>query len=397
MTNRSIDQVFDQYQKSRLCFAQSIADLALRQQNVEPLTKNGILELLRPLLSDPCSQIRQTSAVALGRLVDHDARLAEELINKSFMPLLLQCVYHGNAAAWGIGYIARHSLTLAQACVEAGAVPLLMLCLQEPELTLKQITTSAISDIAKHSVELAQSVVDSGVIPYLTKSLDNTDEKLKRQILTALSSCAKHSTELAEVVVEAEIFPSVLLLLGHPCPMVRRNAAILIRDIVKHSLELTQMVVNTGGIGALMETLNQNIDQDDGAKVPSITALGFISGHSDQLALSVIGCKAIVLLAQILDESKDEVVLTVTAWCLGQIGKHSPEHSQAVAAANIFPRLLDFYTGESVGEDLKYKCKNALKLCLQKCLLVSALEPLLFQAPANILKYTLGQYSKVIF
>ncbi|KAJ8978687.1 hypothetical protein NQ317_015656 [Molorchus minor] len=269
-----------------------------------------------------------------------------------------------------------------------------MLCLQEPELSLKQITTSAISDIAKHSLELAQNVTDSGVVPYLAKNLENTDEKLKRQVLTALSSCAKHSTELAEAVVEAEVFPSVLLLLGHPCPMVRRNAAILIRDIVKHSLELTQMVVNSGGIGALMETLNQDRDEDSCAKIPSITALGFIAGHSDQLAISVIGCKAIILLAQILDESKDEALLTVTAWCLGQIGKHSPEHSQAVAAANILPMLLNFYTSEDTGEDLKYKCKNALKLCLQKCLLVSALEPLLFEAPANILKYTLGQYSK---
>lgn len=90
------------------------------------------------------------------------------------------------AAAWGIGYIARHSKELAQTCVDAGAVPLLLLCLQEPELSLKQIATSAIADIAKHSVDLANSVVDAGVVPYLVKNLNNTDEKLKKQILCAL-------------------------------------------------------------------------------------------------------------------------------------------------------------------------------------------------------------------
>lgn len=81
------------------------------------------------------------------------------------------------------------------------------------------------------------------------------------------------------MVVEAEIFPSVLLHLAHQCIGVRRNAACLIRDIVKHSLELTQLVVNTGGIGALMEVLHQDEeDSDNGAKLPTITALGFIAG-----------------------------------------------------------------------------------------------------------------------
>lgn len=90
------------------------------------------------------------------------------------------------AAAWGVGYIARHSRVLAQTCVDAGAVPLLLLCLQEPEISLKQIATSAISDIAKLSLELAQNVVDAGVVPYLVKNLNNTDEKLKKLILCAL-------------------------------------------------------------------------------------------------------------------------------------------------------------------------------------------------------------------
>lgn len=73
--------------------------------------------------------------------------------------------------------------------MDAGVVPLLLLCLQEPEISLKQIATSAVADIAKHSVELAHSVVDAGVVPYLVKNLNNTDEKLKKQILCALCKC----------------------------------------------------------------------------------------------------------------------------------------------------------------------------------------------------------------
>ncbi|CAG9861711.1 unnamed protein product [Phyllotreta striolata] len=441
MSTRSLLIAFDQYQRSRLQFAQSISDLALKPQHLELLIKGGVIELLRPLLNDPCIQIQQCSAIAIGRIVHHDANIAESVINQGFIPILLNSMITGNkfqkkavafvlrslskhnancafqvinagglqaligcleefdtcvkeAAAWAIGYIARHSKSLAQTCVDSGAVQLLLLCLQEPEITLKQITTSAISDIAKHGPDLSQSVVDAGAVPYLVKNLSNTDEKLKKQILSALSSCAKHRMDLAEVVVEAEIFPSVLLHLAHPCSGVRRNAAALVRDIVKHSLELTQLAVNTGGIGALMEVLYQN--DSDGAIVPTITALGFIAAHSEHLAMSILGCKIIVILANILENSADDTLLSVTAWAIGQIGKHSAEHSQAVGAANLFPRLIELHESDKSSEDLKYKCKNALKYCLQKCLLLSALEPLLYSAPSSILKYVLGQYSKVL-
>jgi len=61
----------------------------------------------------------------------------------------------------------------------SGAVQLLVLCLQEPELYIKQIAASAISDISKHSTELAQAIVDAGAIVFLAKTLANPDAKAK--------------------------------------------------------------------------------------------------------------------------------------------------------------------------------------------------------------------------
>ena len=46
---------------------------------------------------------------------------------------------------------------LAQAVVDAGSVQLLVLCLQEPEISLKRIAASALSDIAKHTPEVRAS------------------------------------------------------------------------------------------------------------------------------------------------------------------------------------------------------------------------------------------------
>lgn len=63
--------------------------------------------------------------------------------------------------------------------VDAGAVPLLVLCLQEPEIALKRVAASALSDIAKHSPELAQTVVDAGAIAHLAQMILNPDGQLK--------------------------------------------------------------------------------------------------------------------------------------------------------------------------------------------------------------------------
>ena len=63
--------------------------------------------------------------------------------------------------------------------MEAGALPLLVLCLQEPEVALKRIAASALSDVTKHSPELAQTVVDTGAIAHLAQMILNPDAKLK--------------------------------------------------------------------------------------------------------------------------------------------------------------------------------------------------------------------------
>lgn len=47
-----------------------------------------------------------------------------------------------------------YSPELAQSVVDSGAVPLLILCVQEPEISLKRISASALSDISKHSAEV---------------------------------------------------------------------------------------------------------------------------------------------------------------------------------------------------------------------------------------------------
>lgn len=68
---------------------------------------------------------------------------------------------------------------LSRSVVDAGAAPLLLLCLREPELALKRIAASTLSDICKHTPELAQTVVDTGAIAHLGQMILSRDAKLK--------------------------------------------------------------------------------------------------------------------------------------------------------------------------------------------------------------------------
>lgn len=103
------------------------------------------------------------------------------------------------------------------------------------------------------------------------------------------------------------------------------------------SLKLSELIVNTGGIEALIgfvKTAKSN------ARVPGIVALGYMAGHSSQSAIIIASSSGVYQLSLIMNEESDHQTLATAIWALGQIAKHSQEHAGAVAAANVFPRLL---------------------------------------------------------
>eukprot|EP00039_Didymoeca_costata_P031309 m.34129 g.34129 ORF g.34129 m.34129 type:complete len:526 (-) comp8673_c0_seq1:192-1769(-) len=440
MSNRQIMQVFETYQKARVAFVQSVADMASRPQNVEALQSAGVLALLRPLLLDSVPTVQHTAALALGRLANtneelarsvvqsdilpqlvfsladknrhykkaasfvlrtvakHDPELAMAVVDSGALDALVACLEEFDpgvkeAACWALGYIARHTGELAQAVIDAGAVPMIILCIQEPEISLKRIAASALSDLCKHSPELAQTVVHSGAIAYLAQLIDSDDAKLKRQVFSALGHIAKHTVELAELVVEAEVFPSVLTYLKDTDEYVQKNVATLIREICKHTPELAQLVVNNGGVAALVD---YSIETRGNARMPGVMALGYISAFSERLAMAVITQHAIMPLAEALKEEQQDYVRAAAAWALGQVGRHTPEHAKHVAEANVFPSLVQLSADENQSQDLRNKATKALKHVLQKCVHLPALEALIPIASPEILQHVVAQFAKVL-
>ena len=98
--------MFEQYQKARYNFVQTVAELASRSQNIEPLQNAGVMPLLRPLLLDIVPNIQQTAAVALGRLANYNDDLAEAVVKGDILPQLVYSLAEQNVRSclglWGI-------------------------------------------------------------------------------------------------------------------------------------------------------------------------------------------------------------------------------------------------------------------------------------------------------
>ncbi|XP_013863187.1 sperm-associated antigen 6 [Austrofundulus limnaeus] len=440
MNQKQLVQVVDQYQKSRQQFVETVADLVCKPYNAQFLQDADVISLLCPLLCDVVPSIRQKAALALGRLADHNKNLAMAVVKADILPQLVRSLASQNryykksaafllravakhspelsqvvvgcggvdalvlcleelnsgvkeAAAWALSCIAQHDASLAQSVVDAGAVPLLVMCLPEPELALKRIAASTLSDICKHTPQFAQIVVDAGAISHLEQMVLSQDSKLKRQVFSALSQISKHSVSLAEIVVVSKVFPAAIASLRDPDEHVRKNVATLMREVVKHSPELAQVIVNFGGLAAVVDHVSSCRGN---LRLPGIMMLGYVAAYGENLAKAVILSQGVPLLALCLAEESEQHIKAAAVWSIGQIGHHTTEHAKVVATANLMPKLLDLYMDASSSEDLQEKSKKALKSVLQKCTYLPALEPLLYDAPSNILKHIVCQFSKVL-
>ncbi|XP_051872268.1 sperm-associated antigen 6 isoform X5 [Pristis pectinata] len=382
MTQRLALQVFEQYQKARTHFVQTIAELATRPQNIETLQNAGVMSLLRPLLLDVVPSIQQTAALALGRLANYNDDLAEAVVKGDILPQLVYSLaeqnrFYKKAAAFVLRAVAKHSPQLAQAVVDSGALDALVICLEEFDPGVKEAAAWALGYVARHNAELSQAVVDAGAVPLLVLCIQEPEVPLKRIAASALSDIAKQSPELAQTVVDAGS-------IAHLAQMILNPDA---------KLKLSQLIVNTGGVAAVIDYIG---DSKSNVRLPGIMMLGYVAAHSENLAMAVIVSKGVAQLAICLSEEPEDHIKAASAWALGQIGRHTPEHARAVAVANVLPKLLALYMQTGSSEDLQIKAKKALKNILQKCTYLPALDPLLHDAPPNVLKHVVGQYSKVL-
>lgn len=436
--SKALLQPFEDYQKARFTFVQSIADLAQRPQNIVALHSAGVMSLLRPLLLDSVQVIQQSAALAIGRLANYSEEIAESVVQNDIITQLIYSLSNQNrfykkaacyvlravakhspqladdivksgaldplvqnlsefdptvkeSAAWALGYIAKHTPSLAEQVVEAKAVESLVLCLQESEINLKRAASQTLSYISQHNVELATVIAEKG-LNVIAFYLSYNDTQLKRNVCLLLGNIAKHSIDLANIVWASLPDPKYLL----ACLMdqdltVMKNTAFCICEIVNKGQENAMNIVNIGGLGVLVNFI-ANVKGD--ARLYGIIAIGFIAAHNEKLAEAIIDCNGVKYLKDALEKEQLSNIKAAACYALGQIGKHAPKHARKVAEEQVLPLMLGCYVASFSSEDLKIKAKRGLKKVISNCNYMPALEPLLKTAPDKILKHILNQYEK---
>jgi len=443
MSSKAILKPFEEYQKARSNFVQSIADLATRPHNIISLHSAGVMALLRPLLLDSVQVIQQSAALAIGRLANYSEEIAESVIQNDIITQLIYSLTNQNrfykkaacyvlravakhspqladnvvksgaldplvknleefdssvqeSAAWAIGYIAKHNQQLANQVVEANALPSLILCLQESEISLKRSAALTLSYIAQHSEELALPIAEQG-LETIIFYLNYNDTQLRRHISMLLGNIAKHSINLANLVMNKLTDPEKILAnLFDTDSIVKKNAAFCICEIVNKSPENAQYIVDKGGLRILVNFIEKNKGDP---RLFGIIALGYIAAHEngERLAQMIINENGLPFLKDALQNETSLNIKAAACYTLGNLAKHAPKHANKVAEYGILPLMLHYYIspdGES-SEDLKTKAKKAMKKIIAICDDIKYLEPLFKDAPEKIQKPLLEKFEKV--
>ena len=203
----------------------------------------------------------------------------------------------------------------------------------------------------------------------------------------------------------------------------RKNAATCIREVAKHTPELAKLIVNAGGgknfarggyrvdqgswissntytfchrLVAASALVDYVAEAQGNAKLPGIMAVGYIAAFSETLALAIIVSKGVMPLREALVAEPEDHIKAASAWSLGQIGRHTPDHARALAEGDVLRHLLACMVHEASSDDLKTKSKRALKAILAKCTHLQALQPLLRDSPVKVQKYVLKQFAQLL-
>jgi 3-methyladenine DNA glycosylase AlkD len=361
---------------------------------------NDIIPQLVSNLSSENKYYKKAAASALRGVARHTATHAEYIITSKGMSGIIACMESPDnsvreSAVSALGFIVRHTEEYAKAAVDAGVLAIILNCMKSGDMSVKRSAALCLSEIAKHSESLASSIVDLGFVPLLVQEIDTpSDIGLRKNALSCLGNMCKHSPDIGASVMRAGLFPRIVPLLRDPHEHVRKNACILLRDISKHSLELSREIMGAGGVGGLLEYLKMSSGV---SKVSAIVCFGYMASFSETLAKGLIVSEVLPVLTVDLLGSSDDCVLSAVAWTIGQIGRHSSEHSRSVTdQSGCMKRLVELYMDQSNSEDLKAKAKASFKVIVSQCTIMSVLEPLLAGSPLKIQKALLRQFSKVL-
>ena len=253
---RAVLQVFEKYQKDRVAFVQTVAELATRPQNVEPMQSAGVMALLRPLLLDNVPRCEEGPKPAHA----FNARSRRGARRRRGAP----------CGARGVARARRSAIAPA------------------PKMARRRVAAQ-FSDprppiLSPASARAASRSPPHPSIPPSLPRRSRPRDSIQQSAAIALGRLANYSDHLAEAVVSNEILPQLVYSLSEQNRFYKQAAAFVLRAVAKHSPPLAQAVVDSGALDSLVQCLEEF---DPGVKESAAWALGYVAGHNADLAATV--------------------------------------------------------------------------------------------------------------
>lgn len=456
--SKAVIQPFEEFQKARIIFVQTVAELAKNKNNIESLKSLGVMKLLGPLLADPVNSIRQSSALAISRLAKHNEDMARDVVdekgkilmtlinnetlnnkfykraacfvlssvsshktlvqsvaNDRVVTFLVDCLEEYDpavkeSAAWTIGCMSYHEADIAKKFEKEGVVERLITCLSEPEIVIKRNIITTLSYIARHNEELASGIARHDNLQNIAYYLAFKDIALKRFICLCLANIAKHSEGLSSQVITSLNFEVLKDCLKNEDKTLKKNAIYLINEIVKKNEQQATVIGNKIKYEVFIDFVNKNHGE---TKIFGISILATVANYSELLANDLVDSKVLPPLINSLNEvfQKDATetsfhVSAAACWALGNICRHKHDLTNKVMdQTNGLPQtLLTIYLSPHSKKELQENAKYALVSIIDNCDKIKVLNSLLDrpssdsdpQLHESILKKVLEKQAKVL-
>jgi hypothetical protein len=410
--SNSVLTTFTNFQKARVQFVQSVAELSKRKENLDDIVAAGGLLILRPMITDVIPSIAQTSCIALGRLAAESQETAETMATLDIIPqviysmaeqnrLFKKCaafllrsvakhtpnlaqniVDHGGldalrntledndpgvkeAGCWALSFIAKHSAALASAVVETVQITQLVECVKEPEIPLKRIAINCLTQIAKHSEDLSKTVAlkDFGLINYLCPLAKTDDVLLKRQTLACLGQIASGRREFGDKIIETLHIDQIVRIIQEDDIVVRINAIELLKNIVKNSQENARIAMSHQAEKALVSFLREAPEEGQECAIECLRLLGSIDEMS---AYKVLQSEADVVVSNILKSNPKDTLSRACVRLIGTLYQFVSDSTKSFASSTLLPYLMSLVPvkhrpSDTATEELLKCISNVLK------------------------------------
>jgi hypothetical protein len=456
--SKAVIQPFEEFQKARTIFVQTVAELAKNKSNIESLKSLNVMKLLGPLLADPVNSIRQSSALAISRLAKHSEEMASEVVdekgkilmtlinqetlnnkfykraacfvlssvsshknlvqrvaNEKVVSFLVECLEEYDpavkeSAAWTIGCMSFHDAEISKKFEKEGVVERLITCLSEPEIVIKRNVIITLSYIARHNEELASGIARHDNLQNISYYLAFKDIALKRYICLCLANIAKHSEGLSSQVITSLNFEVLKDCLKNEDKTLKKNAIQLINEIVKKNEQQTSVIGNKIKYDALIDFVNKNQGE---TKIFGISILATVANYSELLANDLVDSKVLPPLINAVNEvfqkEANEIsfhISSAACWALGNICKHKHDLTNKVMdlTSGLPQTLLTIYLSPYSRRELQENAKYALISIIENCDKIKVLNGLLDKPATDsdsnlhefILKKVLEKQAKVL-